>query len=276
MPSPTASSSPARHSHDLFRRLDFSAGIIKISEQFQNADAQAAAQQQAALLGVPFILNSGTLFPFSISLVSETTRFAEFGPLWGSTMSIGYEFAPKIGSSLTRSTFDVDLRKYFRLGSTSVVFATRARGFKSTGSNPAILYFGGDMELRGYPYLSFAGNEGFFGNAEIRFPIIDVAKTPIGLVGPIRGTLFGGVGAARFNGDNFNFGTSKNGISYVNDPVFGTPVSGFHLVDGRASFGVGLEFFFLGYPLHFDWTKFTDLKVTSSGKQFNFWVGFDF
>ena len=62
----------------------------------------------------------------------------------------------------------------------------------------------------------------------------------------------------------------------MNDPLFGEPVSGFHLVDGRASFGIGLQFFFLGYPLHFDWSKLTDLKVVSNNTRFDFWVGFDF
>ena len=57
---------------------------------------------------------------------------------------------------------------------------------------------------------------------------------------------------------------------------FGEAVSGFHLVDGRASFGIGLQFFFLGYPLHFDWSKLTDLKVSSAGTRFDFWIGFDF
>ena len=50
----------------------------------------------------------------------------------------------------------------------------------------------------------------------------------------------------------------------MNDPVFGEPVSGFHLVDGRASYGIGLQFFFLGYPLHFDWSKLTDLRSVST------------
>ena len=39
-------------------------------------------------------------------------------------------------------------------------------------------------------------------------------------------------------------------------PVFGDPqtISGFRLVDGRASYGVGLETFALGFPIHFDWS----------------------
>ena len=31
-------------------------------------------------------------------------------------------------------------------------------------------------------------------------------------------------------------------------------VSGFRLVDSRASYGVGLETFALGFPIHFDWS----------------------
>ena len=62
----------------------------------------------------------------------------------------------------------------------------------------------------------------------------------------------------------------------MKDPIFGEPVDGFHLVDGRASFGFGLQVFFLGYPMHFDWTKFTDLKVVSEGWKFSFWIGYDF
>ena len=132
------------------------------------------------------------------------------------------------------------------------------------------------MELRGYQYLSFAGHSGFFGNAEFRMPLVHAMATPLGVLGPIRGTLYAGVGGARVKGFPFRFSSKDRDVSYVNDPVFGEPVSGLHLVDGRASFGFGLQFFFLGYPLHFDWTKFTDLKVTSKTWKFDFWVGFDF
>ena len=53
-------------------------------------------------------------------------------------------------------------------------------------------------------------------------------------------------------------------------------MSGYRLVDGRASYGMGLQFFFLGYPMHFDWTKLTDLQVTTEGWKFDFWIGYDF
>jgi outer membrane protein assembly factor BamA len=170
---------------------------------------------------------------------------------------------------------DADARKYLRLGSTSTLLALRLRGYYSGGDNPGVFYFGGNMELRGYQYLGFAGNPGFFGNVEIRFPIVNLAATPIGILGPIRGTLFFGAGGAKVKGETWQFGTGQPGVSYVNDQVFGEAVSGYHLIDGRASYGLGLQLFFLGYPLHFDWSRVTDLKKSAPWK-FDFWLGFDF
>ncbi len=278
----TGASVIGRYPLDLHRRLEFSAGAYKLRERFENADVEALARQQAAAAGQRFALNDGTIFPLSVSLVQETTRFREFGPLSGSTFSIGAEVSPGVGATaLSRHTLDADLRHYLRIGGT-LVLATRVRGFRSGGENPAIFYFGGNMELRGYPYLSIAGNEGFFANAELRFPVIELAKTPIGLIGPLRGTVFAGVGGARFKGQPFQFSTKQGGRSFVNfdanDPstFFGENVGeGFRLVDGRASYGIGMQLFFLGYPLHFDWTRLTDLKVHSKTR-FDFWIGYDF
>ncbi len=264
----------AQYPLDKFRRIEVSAGFLRVSEGFQNNDAGLLVQQQADQLGVPLFFNNGSIAPVTVALVGETTRFREFGPLTGHTFSLGFTAAPGIGSSLSRRTVEGDVRKYIRLGG-SAVFATRLRGFFSTGKNPDYFYFGGNMELRGYPYLSIVGNQGFFANAELRLPLIDLMKTPIGILGPVRGTLYAGIGGAHFKGEGYTFATSTPGISYVKDPLFGQPVSGYHLIDGRASYGFGLQFFFLGYPLHFDWSKLTDLKVASPTR-FDFWVGFDF
>jgi hypothetical protein len=132
------------------------------------------------------------------------------------------------------------------------------------------------MELRGYPYYGFAGNQGFFANAEFRTPLINLAATPIGIIGPLRGTVYIGVAGAHYKGQAYNFSTKESGYSYYSDPVFGTPVTGWRLQDGRASWGFGLQLFFLGYPLHFDWTKYTDFATQSPGWDFNFWLGYDF
>jgi outer membrane protein assembly factor BamA len=257
-----------------FSRLELGAGVFRQHEQFESSLAEEQARQQAAALGLPFVFNNGTIAPLSLSLVGETTRFREYGPLSGNTYLLSAEVAPGIGGLLRRTTFQADLRHYARLFG-DVVFATRVNAFRSRGQNPAIFYFGGNMDLRGYPYLSFTGNEGFHANAELRLPIIDLMKTPLGIFGPVRGTLYAGIGGAHYNGDNYKFGTSAAGVSYVNNILFGEPVTGFHLIDGRASYGFGLHAFLFGLPLHFDWSKLTDLKV-SSPTQFDFWIGFDF
>ena len=185
------------------------------------------------------------------------------------------------------------------------MLATRVRGYKSWGDYPGYLYFGGNSEMRGYEYLGFLGNKGFFANAELRFPIIEAALTPIGVVGGLRGVFFFNVGASGFEGIPMNFSTSQDSIEtpiidYVFDPtslsgfrpVYGPPrlVSGFRLVDGRAAYGVGLQTFALGFPIHFDWSWKTlfnkDWEDVVYGLQggsswfrrakFNVWIGYDF
>jgi hypothetical protein len=270
----TGASVVAQYPFDKFRRVEFFSGVLHLRERYENAFVQQQAEDAAAAAGVQFFLNNGTFVPVGVNIVQETTRFAGFGPLSGSTFSLG--FSASVGGSIKRQTLDGDVRKYLRLGSTSALLALRARGFKAMGDNPDIFYFGGNQELRGFPYLSFSGNEGFFANAELRIPLVNVAATPIGLVGPLRGTAYFGIGGAKYRGQKYQFSSSETGRSFVNDPVFGEEVSGFHLVDGRASYGFGLQFFFLGYPLHFDWSKLTDLKVKSNQTEFDFWIGFDF
>jgi len=73
-------------------------------------------------------------------------------------------------------------------------------------------------------------------------------------------------------------------------------ISGFRLKDARASYGVGLESFLLGLPMHFDWSYKTLFNknwedalfyypaslenMTGSNwfrkVKFSFWIGYDF
>jgi Tol biopolymer transport system component len=266
----------AQYPLDTFRRLELGVGLVRVEEQYDDPTVQQAICEQNAIFGLPCFINNGWQAPVSLRLTQETTRFAEFGPLSGSTFSIGATFAPGVSGLLQRQTFDVDARKYLRLGPTSALLALRGRGFYSTGDNPDYFYFGGNMEMRGYPYLGFAGNQGFFAAAELRLPVIHLAATPLGIIGPLRGTMFFNIGGAKFKGQDYNFSTSEPGYSYVSDPIFGEPTTERRLEDGRACWGFGAQLFFLGYPLHFDWVKYTDFATTSQGWDFNFWIGYDF
>jgi outer membrane protein assembly factor BamA len=238
------------------------------------------------------------MMPIGAAFVQETTIFREFGPLSGSTMRLSYEIAPKIGNSLSRQTFDGDARKYFRIGATGLL-ALRARGFKSTGDSPDFTYFGGNGELRGYDYLSFIGQNAFFTNAELRFPLIEAMATPIGVLGGVRATLFAGLGGAYFNGTPFKAYTSDTTLeraiigydNVTNEVVYSpfTPVEGFRLVDSRASYGISLSTMAIGFPLHFDWSWRTlmnkgweDVVYHLDGgsaefrkPKFTMWIGYD-
>jgi Tol biopolymer transport system component len=292
---------------DRFRRVELSAGAYHLSEQY--ADQNVADYINAFQYVQPF--RNGTVVPFSVAFVQETTVFREFGPLAGSTMRFAYDVSPKIGNTLSRQTFDVDARYYQRLA-TSGVLAMRIRGFKSLGSFPDYTYFGGNSEMRGYDYLSFVGSNAVFANAELRFPLIEAALTPIGVIGGIRGVFYANIGGGWFPGQGFKF-TSRSTetvtplLDYQRDfagreivdpqtnlpiPIYGAPrtVSGFRLRDGRASYGLGLETFAFGFPIHFDWSwrtlfnrEWEDVQFIREGgsaafrkPRFAVWIGYDF
>ena len=303
-----------------YRRVQFSGGFVQLREQYNDpglGDLAAEYQQQAYGRS---LFSDGSMIPLGIEFVQETTVFREFGPLAGNTVRLAYDAAPKIGSLLSRQTVEADLRHYLRLGANGLL-ATRVKGFKSFGAFPDFTYFGGNSELRGYDYLQFSGQNAVFANAELRFPLIDAALTPIGVIGGIRGVLFANIGGAWFNNQQssnqctgntgYEFATGQDEIcrgvlgietdvsgfpllDEAGNPVveFGPPtlVSGYRLKDGRASYGVGLETFALGFPIHFDWSwrtlfnkEWEDVLFASGGgsatfrqPRFTMWIGYDF
>ena len=304
---------------DRYRRVQVSGGVVNLNEEYNDPALQQIAEDyQKQAYGQP-VFRNGTLIPLSVEFIQETTVFREFGPLAGNTMRAMYDVAPPIGSLLSRQTIDIEARHYLRLGTTGLL-ATRIRGFKSFGNYPDFIYFGGNGDLRGYDYLQFAGQNAVYANAELRFPIIEAALTPIGVVGGVRGVFFAGIGGAWFDnqpsansctGGGYTFWTNKTEVcrpvtGYLADPsgqpildpsgnpqlTYGTPrvIDGFRLKDGRASYGIGLETFALGFPIHFDWawrTTFNkdweDIVFATQGgssawrkAQFAVWIGYDF
>jgi hypothetical protein len=281
-----------------YRRVEVFGGFSRYQESYNDPLVQEAANDYQEQVYGRQLFNNGNMAPFGVAFVQETTIFREFGPLSGSTMRLSYEVAPKIAGMLSRQTFDGDARKYFRLGATGLL-ALRARGFKSMGDSPDFTYFGGNSELRGYEYLQFTGQNAFFANAELRFPLIEAMATPIGVLGGIRATLFAGIGGAYFDGVPFKFWRTDTTlerpiVGYNNitqDVIYGPaiPVDGLRLVDGRGSYGISLATFALGFPLHFDWSWRTlfnrdweDITFHLSGgsetfrrPKFTMWIGYD-
>jgi Tol biopolymer transport system component len=286
-----------------YRRIEISGGVFHSQQRFENVVLEQEAQQFQQQQFGRSLFNNGMLVPFGLAFVQETTVFREFGPLSGSTMRLSYEIAPRIANTLTRQTLDADVRKYFRLGGSGLL-ALRARGFKSWGSNPGFYFFGGNSELRGYEYLEFLGQNAYHMNAEVRLPLIHAMLTPLGVMGGIRGTLFANVGGAFFEESGHTAYTRETTIERpitgYTQPTLTTPsapilgpqtlVSGFRLVDARASYGIGLQTFALGFPVHFDWswrtllnTGWEDVVFAANGgsaafrkPRFQVWIGYDF
>jgi hypothetical protein len=127
--------------------------------------------------------------------------------------------------------------------------------------------------------------------------------TPVGVMGGIRGVLFAGMGGGWFEGQPFSWWKNNSElytpiIGYrqtsliTQEPIYGPPtqVDGLRLVDARGSYGIGLETFALGFPIHIDWSWKTlfnrdweDLKFAAFGgssefrkPQVTFWMGYDF
>lgn len=287
---------------DRFRRLEFSGGMFHTAENFRNqALEQQANQFQQQQFGVDLFRN-GASMPFGVNFIQETTVFREFGPIAGNTMRFGYQYAPSLGPFLGKQTIDGDARYYLRLGENGLL-ALRGRAFKSFGEFPDFVFFGGNSEMRGYEYLEFIGHNGGFVNAELRFPLIEAMLTPIGVLGGIRGAFFFNLGGAGLNNQPFKlFSRSAEVIAPTVayrqtgpnqfEEVKGDPtiVSGFRLVDSRASYGISLETFVIGFPIHFDWSwptlfnkEWEDVLYATFGgseafreRRFDMWIGYDF
>ncbi|MEO8520260.1 MAG: hypothetical protein ABI603_02790 [Acidobacteriota bacterium] len=292
-----------------YARVELSGGLFQFNQGYNDAGLQQVADQYQVAQYGRTLFSNGSIMPLGVTYVQETTVFREYGPLAGNTIRAGYEYAPALGKLLSRHSLDADARYYKRLA-TNGVLAFRARGFKSWGEFPGYLYFGGNSELRGYDYLEFLGNKAFFFDGELRFPLIEAALTPLGVLGGLRGIAFANIGAAGYEGVPMKvysrepvtvtplLGFQPNFQTQQFDPVFGPPttIEGLKLVDGRASYGVGLETFALGFPIHFDWSWRTLLNKnyedyifayqaiqegTTGSKwfrkpRFSVWIGYDF
>ncbi len=288
---------------DRYSRVELSGGYIYLNERYADAGLQRVSEDYQRQNFGTQLFQSGHMVPLGLTFVHETTVFRDYGPVAGNAASVGVSWSPKLGNSLQRRTVDGDLRYYKRLGSDGVL-AFRARGLQSWGQNADFLFFGGNSEMRGYEYLEFLGHKAFFGNVELRIPLVEAMLTPLGVLGGIRGTVFFNIGAAGINGRSFNPWTTKdevvtpivdyvfNGTTGVFDPIYGATflVEGFRLKDARASYGFGLQSFLLGFPMHFDWSwktlfnrGYEDLVFAANGGstafrkvKFSFWIGYDF
>lgn len=189
----------------------------------------------------------------------DTTRYASFGPRGGKRVDLNLQYTPSFQTGETTLSVDafVDARIYLPL-SRRVLIAMRGFGGYSRGAAPTVFAFGGLDTLRGYDYASVIGNNVFYVNTELRFPLVDLLATPVLQFGGIRGRVFVDVGGAWLKDQTFRFwedGRLKNGL---------------------ASFGGGFSVYFLGLPWNVDFAKQWDFHSSLSDWQTTFYIGATF
>jgi hypothetical protein len=216
---------------------------------------------------------NGNALSASFSLIGETTRFNYYGPMTGNTFRLSLTQAvPFSDSFISSTTVELDARQYLYLGG-DTLFAFRFNGFASRGKNPYITYFGGNNEVRSADYYSLIGHEGWYANAEFRFPLVNAANTLIGQIGPVRGTFFFDIARTKIKGFPAKF------YRYTGNPS--NPIAE---SDALGSLGYGFEFFLLGFPIHLEFVKRLEFHDLSQPFDIDivgdfmtrFWIGFDF
>lgn len=238
---------------------------------------------------------SDRLATVGLDFVGDTTRYQRFGPFQGKRFDIGAFFGKHLAGDFEGDLleYQLDFRAYKKLTRRSLL-AWRLASRYNAGDRFFTYGFGGLNQLRGFGFRSFAGSRIAWSNLELRFPLVDVLQFPVLPITGIRGFFFLDVGAAWF----------QDGLWY--DPVLGgirvdasnTPIEfefwdsdESRLRDGRASYGAGFQFLFIG-GLQFNWiwarqlpyTQFlpsttgelVPQKADTSGTRTEFYIAFDF
>ena len=188
-----------------------------------------------------------------LSYIKDTSIWDPTGPIEGTRYNIGMSQSLDIKNFRHyNSTYNLDFRKYFRLGNASA-YATRIMYLHSVGKDPQRYYLGGSWSLRGYSRRQFFGRQLVLLNNELRFPLVNdlLISFPFGNIRfqAIRGALF-------FDAGN----------TWEDD------------FDGLVgSFGFGFRIA-LGYVtvLRFDFARKTDFKSVNNSYDFDFFFGWNF
>jgi hypothetical protein len=191
------------------------------------------------------------------ALVSDSTRFADWGAISGHRGRLDLYYAPDLkGSGAVFESAGIDYRQYIPVTQRSN-FALRGFVGANNGNRPSPIYLGGLDTIRAINYRDIAGDRGFFANMEYRFPLLDILATPIFAFQGIRGVVFFDVGGAWYkDGPSFDFydSTTKR------------------LKDAVADYGWGLTVRFTGLDLNWDFARRYDLKEGGNFRTV-FWIG---
>lgn len=219
------------------------------------------------------------------SLIHDTSQWeVPYHPTAGSRVDLTVrQTAPVSNSSQFFTETVLDARRYIRL-TRRMSFAFRGMAGKDFGRDPGSFFIGGGSTVRGYGYSDIYGSEFAMGNFEFRFPIVDYVVWPIEgfVLGDFRGLVFADFGTAWGAWDptsvypeDHQWYTERTDLKY-DRYTFATDENGWHLVHGKASFGVGLRWWFGYFDLKLDWAWRTNLHGVENPPVLTFSIGPDF
>jgi hypothetical protein len=238
-------------------RIDGQVGVVNSAiNQIVGADAA----------GNPvFVETQDTLGILRGSLVGDTVRFQSFGPFQGKRFNFTVTYGPHISGDFEADWQEAraDYRAYRQVTRRSLL-AWRIAAIYNNGDRLPTYGFGGMNQLRGWEFREFFGSNLAWTNLEFRFPLVDEMRFPILALSQIRGFLFLDAGAAWYEDDQWydpELGSFR--FDELGDPIpfkFWDSENS-RLQDGRAAFGVGFQFYFLG-GLQFNWIWANRLDYT--------------
>ncbi len=248
-----------------YYRLETAAGASDTSQDFLTIDPATGLTGFVELQEQYGVLR--------LDLVGDTTRYQSFGPFQGKRFRLGVLYGPNINSDVPEGLnvsegdiveYQMDFRAY-RKATRRSLLAWRLAGIYNVGERVTYLPLGGINQLRGYEFREFFGSRVAWSNLEFRFPLADELRFPILSIVQIRGFFFFDVGAAWFE-DNTWYDPDLNNVRI--DPKTGQPIEfkfwdseNNRLQDGRAAYGLGFQFLFLG-GLQFNWSWSNRLPYT--------------
>jgi Tol biopolymer transport system component len=276
-----------------YYRTELSVGYVNQEQAFLNTDPGGNTNFQTI---------DDAFIQTGVSLTGDTTRFQSFGPFQGKRFKVGVDYGYNTSGDFEGDylQYSLDFRAYKQLTRRSVL-AWRVGGVQNTGERELFYNLGGINQLRGFDFRDFVGSNIVYSNLELRFPLIDELRFPFGALRQIRGFIFFDVGGAWLADDKFfdpvfrnirgDFSDPANPTQFVPLPFSFWDDENDRLQDGRASYGGGLQFFFLGnLQLNWAWSKVLDytqylydpttflltpVEVSSDGFRGDFYIVYD-
>ncbi|MBL8115319.1 MAG: PD40 domain-containing protein [Acidobacteria bacterium] len=236
-----------------FTRVGFEVGFLS-----RKLDVPLAAFDANGNQVVTYDAREDNVPTAGVSFSYDATRYKSFGAHSGQLVVAGLRYLPNLKDSGTLSLdATLEARKFVPL-SRRTLLAFRGFGGYSDGDAPNVFYFGGLDTLRGYDYRTFVGTRAFYVNAEFRFPLVDIAATPLLVIQGVRGRVFLDIGGSWLENQRFVFWHD------------------YRLQDARASYGAGFTVFFLGLPINVDFARQWDGKTNLTRTRSTFYIGYGF